>query len=188
MSASVPHDPDRSERLAHLCLRCQGGERAAWEELVVEFERPLLYYLRRLGASEADGLQILQDTWIEVLGSLASLSDPLRLAPWLYTVTRRVAFRSLRRPAPEPVGDALPDAPDPHAPFEAALDDAAAVHWGLARLPDLQREALTLFFLRDLSLADMADVLDVPVGTVKSRLHHARRALADILHHAETGS
>ena len=62
-----------------------------------------------------------------------------------------------------------------------AFDDAEAVHRGLDRLPLAQREALTLFFLEDLSLEEMAGLMGVAVGTVKSRLHYGKAALKKIL-------
>lgn len=65
------------------------------------------------------------------------------------------------------------------APLSA--EDVAAVHQGLEQLPLPQRETLTLYFLEDLSIAQIAEVTGVPEGTVKSRLFHARRALRRIL-------
>jgi RNA polymerase sigma factor (sigma-70 family) len=186
MVTSRSHDPDRSAATELLCLACQGGDRAAWGELVDTWERPLFYYVRRLGASEADALQILQDTWIEVLNSLGSLKDPSRFVPWLYTITRRMAIRARPRRIDELTTHAdISGQADPDDDFEARLDDTAAVHWGLERLPPQQREVLVLFFLRDLSLKDIAEVIDVPVGTVKSRLHKARQQLAALLRRSE---
>ena len=61
------------------------------------------------------------------------------------------------------------------------FEDAERVHYALDQIPILQREVLTLHFLDDLSLADIAQVLGVPEGTVKSRLYHAKRALREVL-------
>ena len=69
---------------------------------------------------------------------------------------------------------------------EPSFDDAEQIHYGLSRLSLIHREMLTLFFLQDLSLEEIASVLEIPVGTVKSRLHHAKRALKVILEPEES--
>ena len=68
---------------------------------------------------------------------------------------------------------------------ELTLEDAEQVHYGLGRISLPHREILTLFFLQDLSLEEIADVLGIPFGTVKSRLHYARRALKAVLEKEE---
>ncbi len=65
------------------------------------------------------------------------------------------------------------------------LEDAEQVHHALSRISLAHREVLTLYFLEDLSLEDMAEVLDTPVGTVKSRLYYAKRALRAVLEREE---
>ncbi len=171
---------DRNE---WLCLRCQRGDRAAWNELVEAWDRPLYYFVRRILPDEQEALAALQDIWLQVFGGLASVQDPRRLAPWLYTLARRTAWRQRGRPpAAEPPSAELHDHEDPSgSPFER-LDDAEAVHWALARLPPQQAELLVLYFLDDLSLAELSQVLEIPIGTAKSRLHAARRTMRAALH------
>src|SRR4051812_6424089 len=79
-----------------LLTRCQLGERAALEELVRTWERPLLFYVRRLIPAEADALHVLQDVWLKVFTGLGGLRDPGRLAPWLYSITRHTLMDHLR--------------------------------------------------------------------------------------------
>ncbi len=166
-----------------LALRCRRGDRAALEELIRTWERRLLYFIRRLVRDEADAWDVLQKTWVRVLGGIASLDDPRSLTPWLYRVARNTAFSHARSrpPAHEP----LADHPDPGAvdPSSDTLDfeDAEQVHRGLLALSLPHREVLTLFFLDDLSVEEVAAVLGVPAGTVKSRLHYARQALRKVL-------
>jgi RNA polymerase sigma factor (sigma-70 family) len=181
----LPDDPRGAAREL-LVLRCRRGERAAWEELVAIWERPLLYYLRRMARSEGEAVAWLQDTWVRVFTSLGTLSDPARLAAWLYMIARRVALRNLGAIA-EARGDEIDvhDGADPGRDTLRELEDAEAVHWGLDRLAPAQREVLVLFFLEDLSLREIAEVLGIPVGTVKSRLHTARGELRSLLEHTE---
>jgi len=171
-----------------LALRCRQGQRDALEELVRIWERPLYYYLRRLVDGEQEAGQVLQETWVNVLRGLPGLRKPDRLPVWLYSIARRTAMSHLRgeysQQALELYEADLPDVesgrPDP------SFDNAEQIHYGLSRLSLAHREALTLFFLQDLSLEQIALVLEIPVGTVKSRLHHAKRALRAVLEEEES--
>ena len=166
-----------------LVLRCRRGQRDALEELVRTWDRPLLYYIRRCVDDEQESLQILQQTWVKVLQGLGSLREPRRLPAWLYSIARKTALSYLRAKYSEQAlfrnGDGIQDGSDDGAGW--TFDDAEQIHYGLSKLSLIHREILTLFFLQDLSLEEIAGVLEIPVGTVKSRLHHAKRALRAIL-------
>ncbi len=180
---SSPLDPTRLEHelLARRCLR---GERAAWEELVARWQRPLFYYVRRMLRGEDKAWSVLQDTWLRVFSSLATLEQPARLAPWLYAVARNALRQhGAELAAGRHAADEVEELADPRP--ELAVD-AERVHLALAQLEPAQREALTLFFLQDLSLQEMAEVLEIPVGTVKSRLSAARGALRAALSRKES--
>jgi RNA polymerase sigma-70 factor (ECF subfamily) len=145
------------------------------------WERSLFYYLRRLAPSEADAWDLLQETWLKVFRSIKTLRDPRALPAFLYTTARNAAVTRLRIRTLEqdPQADAQ-DAPANDCAF-LAFDDAEQVHHALDRLPLPQREALTLYFLEELSIDDIAAVLGVPVGTVKSRLHYGKQAIRKFL-------
>jgi RNA polymerase sigma-70 factor (ECF subfamily) len=167
-----------------LVLRCQRRDARAAAELVALFEKPLLYYLRRLVGSEADAWDLLQEAWIAVFRSLPRLRDPRALPAYLYRTARHVALAHLRKRHANmrffaDMDDVPQTSTEPDPAFTA--EDGAAVHAGLEKLSLAHREVLTLFFLEDLSIEEIALVLDIPSGTVKSRLHHAKKALADIL-------
>lgn len=178
MNDTAPIDPRHDELLA---IRCQLGERDAFDALIARWHRPLAQYLRRLADSDDAAADLVQDTWIRVLRGISQLREPASLRAWLFGIARRVAMDRLRRryvhrPADEVELDALP------AAEESALEiDLTALDTGLARLPLPDREALTLFYLRELSIDEIATLLQIPVGTVKSRLFRARRALRDEL-------
>src|SRR5437764_11306621 len=92
----VPPTDTKQLRRELLVVRCQRGERAAFEELVREWERPLFYYLRRLVKSEADAWDLLQDVWVKVFRSIRTLREPAALAAFLYTVARNAAVSHVR--------------------------------------------------------------------------------------------
>jgi RNA polymerase sigma-70 factor, ECF subfamily len=167
---------------ALLVVGWQRGDQAAFDEIVKRWERPLFYYLRRLAPSEADAWELLQETWLKLFRSLGKLRDPRTLPAFLYTTARNTAISHLRRQDFQRRDEHSPDACDASAADEiATFDNAEQIHHALDHLPLPQREALTLYFLHDLSLEEMAEVLDAPVGTVKSRLHYGKLAMRKIL-------
>ncbi len=166
----------RDERLV---LRCQLDEPGAFDELLRRFEPRLLYYLRRLVPQEADAWDALQRTWIAAHRNLRRLRDPGALRPWLYRLARNQAASHLRREWRHRAR--VDDQADPDAlgagDWTPDLDQAERVHAALATLSLPHREVLTLHFLEQMPLEEIAQVTGSPVGTVKSRLHYARRTL-----------
>jgi RNA polymerase sigma-70 factor (ECF subfamily) len=166
-----------------LVLRCQRGERAALAELVMTWERRLFYFIRRLGSDETDAWDILQQIWLKVLRGIAGLKEPRTLAPWLYRIARNTAINhgQMRSHYRECLQDLQPASDIEDDPGPRHLDDAEQIHHGLLQLALPYREVLTLHFLENMTVEQIASVLEVPDGTVKSRLYHARRALRDVL-------
>jgi RNA polymerase sigma-70 factor (ECF subfamily) len=161
-------------RDALLVVQAQLGDRRSLAELVGHWHEPVWRYVRRMLDSPGVADDVSQDVWAAALKALPGLRQPERFAPWLFTIARRSVMDRIKhryRPeyAPEPdhtVGD--------HA---AGVLDRAQVVEGLAGLPIREREVLILFYLQDLSLEECSQVLEVPVGTVKSRLSRARQLL-----------
>jgi RNA polymerase sigma factor (sigma-70 family) len=176
-----PHDPDiRIDEL--LAVRCQLGERPAFDALIARWHGPLWRYLRSLsGEQSADDLA--QETWIRVFRGIARLREPMKLRAWLFGIAHRVAMDRLRDkyavPSMVDMDVTSVENDDQTVNLE---DEIATLEHELARLPMVEREVLTLFYLRELSLEEIAEVLGIPVGTVKSRLFRARRMLRRELH------
>ena len=172
-----------------LVLRCRRGHREALEDLVQTWERPLFYYIRRLIDNEDEARHVLQQTWLKIFQGLKRLREPRKLPAWLYTIARRTAMSHLRARYSEIAlfrsDERLPECGDGDA--HLSFDNAERIHYGLDRLSLAHREVLTLFFLQDLTIEDIASVLEIPAGTVKSRLHHAKRMLRAILEAEESG-
>jgi RNA polymerase sigma-70 factor (ECF subfamily) len=170
-----------------LVTRFQRGDRSAFAALVRLWERPLFYYLRRLSPAEADAWDLLQETWIKVLRGIGSIRDPRATPAFLYATARNLALARLRSRG-LPFEDASPadvEPKDGNCAF-LAFDDAEQVHHALDQLPLPQREAVTLYFLQDLSIDEIARVLDVPPGTVKSRLHYGKQAIRKTIENGES--
>jgi RNA polymerase sigma-70 factor (ECF subfamily) len=166
-----------------LILRCRRKDRSAQEELIRCWEKRLFYYIRRLLDDEEDAWDVLQETWLAVLSGVGSIKEPASLPTWLYRIARNKAMNRLRRKCAERHLSA--DEEDLSAigtdDESVSLENAEYVHQALGRLSLPHREVLTLFFLEDLSLEEIAEVLQSAVGTIKSRLHYAKRALRLVL-------
>jgi RNA polymerase sigma factor (sigma-70 family) len=177
---SQPSDRDTPSRAADefLVVRCQLGEPDAFDALIARWHHPLWIYIRRMTGSDPDAQDILQDVWLRTIRGISRLRDGSRLRGWLFGITRRALMDRLRRhysmPPSSPLdGEDVPSDPEP-IDREADLE---ALEAALETMPLGEREVLTLFYLRDLSLAELAEALSIPVGTVKSRLFRARQML-----------
>lgn len=176
---------ESARRDALLAVRCQLGEAAAWDELVLRWHPRLWRFVSRMVPGRAAAEDVLQVVWLRAMRSLVRLREPTRLAAWLYGLARAAVADRLRgqyrRPPPaefdgRPDADATSDAVDVADEVEAVLD----------RLHPADREVLVLHYLEERPVGEVARICDVPAGTVKSRLHRARRAARAALHDKET--
>jgi len=161
-----------------LVRRCQGGDAAAFEELFRRFQPRLRYYVRRLDAGGDHTDDTLQEVWAKAVRGIGSLRDQRAFVAWLYTIARNEVYGKAKAKDPfveltEEHLEALTDDPEPVFREE----DAARIHQALETLSPAQREILTLCFLEELSHQEIAAILGLPTGTVKSRLHYAKQAL-----------
>ena len=175
---------DGEDRIRYewLALRCQSGEAKAFEDLIAVMERPLLYYATSLTGNPDSALDVLQEVWIKAFRGIRKLRDPGSLRSWLYSITHGIAVDRIRknysREQTEKVQfEEFEEAAEP----SFVAEDAAAIHSALSRIGIKHREVLVLHFLEDLSLAEIATVVGCSEGTVKSRIHYAKRAMKDIL-------
>jgi RNA polymerase sigma-70 factor (ECF subfamily) len=175
-------------RYEWIALRCQAGEPEAFEDLIAVMERPLLYYAASLTGNPDSALDVLQEVWIKVVRGIGKLKDPGSLRSWLYTITHGIAVdrirrNALRERAEEVELEGFQEAEEPSFTGE----DAAAIHQALSQIGLLHREVLVLHFLEDLSIAEIAGVVGCSEGTVKSRMHYAKRAMKEILSGGDDG-
>jgi RNA polymerase sigma-70 factor, ECF subfamily len=167
-----------------LVLRCQTGDGAAFGELVERFAARLRYYVRALLGKErqADAEDVLQEVWLDVHRSIATLTDPGALPAWLYRVARNRTVRHLRkRVLPTRAIQDLQEYSEIARKEDFSIDDAEAIHFALDALAPEHREVLVLRFLEDMSYDGIAAITGCPVGTVRSRIHYAKLALRRVM-------
>lgn len=181
------YDPRRSTEqptgrtLALLVVRCQLGERDALDQLVVHWHPSLYRYVASFVQDPREVDEVCQNVWLGALRGLPGLKERESFAPWLFGIARRSAFDWMRRRyrlAPEePHADEV-DVEDP-----ASIDpndelvDPEALSEGLDSLAPLEHEVVLLHYFEGLSIEQIGEAIGAPTGTVKSRLHRARRKL-----------
>ncbi len=164
-----------------LVVRCQAGDPDAFAELIALYQPRLRYFLRKMLSDAGRVDDLLQDVWLDVFRGVARLTRPAAFPAWLYRIARDRVYRSLRRREPPSCSlDGLDPADESAGEDEWSAEDAAEVHAALDQLSPDHREVLLLRFMEEMSYDDMARVLGCPLGTVRSRLHHAKRALRGV--------
>lgn len=174
---------------ALVVVRCQLGERAAFDQLVERWHGPVWSFLANMLGDPARTDDLAQEVWVRVVRGLPQLQQTDRFPAWVFTIARRVVHDELRRAYRRVDTDhELPDEPvdpaDAINPAEGVLD-RLDLERALGVLAPRDRAATILFHLQDRPVAEVARLLDVPEGTVKSRLHRARRQLANHIDHQE---
>src|SRR5258708_29653725 len=185
----APVDNENRARYEWIALRCQSGDMSAFEDLVAVMERPLLYYATSLTGSQDSGLDVLQEVWIRALRSIRKLKDPGSLRSWLYSITHGIAVDRIRKNYSREQAEKV-QFEDFHEADEPSFaeEDAAAIHQALSQIGIKHREVLVLHFLDDLSIAEIAKVIGCSEGTVKSRIHYAKKAMKEILRGVSYGT
>ncbi|MGN9839883.1 RNA polymerase sigma factor [Nonomuraea sp. H19] len=169
-------DPD-----ARVLARVSDGDTRALTELYERFGEPLFAFLFRLAGDRGTAEEILQDTLLAVWRSAGTFQGRSSVSTWLFGVARRQAHNRLRNAPPPAAAEPYERADQLPGPEELAVG-GGWLQSALARLPLAQREVVVLHFVEDLALQDIAEVLGIPVGTVKSRLRLARAKLRECLH------
>jgi RNA polymerase sigma-70 factor, ECF subfamily len=165
---------------AELVERCRGGEGEAWNELVDRFSRYVYAVIVRgfrLGAEDAE--DVYQEVFARVYTQLHTLRDESALRPWIAQLTRRLCLDAVaRRSREEPSEDLRQE----EARGEVdEIDEAFAVREAVATLPEACQDILDRFFARDQSYRTISSELDVPAGTVASRIARCLKKLRDEL-------
>lgn len=173
---------------AQLAARVAAGDRAAAQALVARHEQVVRAFLRRVCFDQSMVDDLAQETFLRLLRHAGRYDPAYPMRTWLLTIARRLSIsageKKSRHNAPETLFKAAahPQAAEPALDREDRLAHSnRLLNHALARLSEPQRTALTLFYQQNLTIEDMAQVMDMPPGTVKSHLHRARAALQESL-------
>jgi RNA polymerase sigma-70 factor (ECF subfamily) len=155
---------------AQLVARCRGGDHRAWCELVERFSRYVYAIaVQAFRLAEQDAEDVFQEVFARTYEHLGKLRDNAAIRPWLGQLTRRLCIDHLRSASREQPSEEELELPGADETIER-LDEALDVHEALARLSANCREILDRFFARDESYRTIGDVLELPPGTIASRI------------------
>ena len=190
---------DDNQAVNALVRRCVSGDAAAWQEIVQQFHRRIYNICYRFSGSADDAADLTQEVFIKMYRTLSTFdTSRASFMTWVTTVTRNLLVDHFRKGKYDRVTDSLDATPgnqEDGLTLADQLEDSSAspetrvrsqetqkmVHEALRRLSPELREAVILRDLQDLDYKDIAKVLNVPEGTVKSRINRGRTELARLL-------
>ncbi|MGI8992194.1 MAG: RNA polymerase sigma factor [Bryobacteraceae bacterium] len=161
---------------ADLIRKTRKGDVEAYNLLISRWDKRVFNYVLRLVGSREDALDLSQDIFLKAYQNIRKLDDAARFAPWLFRIAHNEAYSLLRKRRPE-VDSAEGEAPEPEAARAFPIELSLAVSAALDRLNPDQREAVILKIYQGFKFEEMAEILAIPVSTVKSRLYTALELL-----------
>ena len=175
---------DEVEQLPVAAARA--GDAAAWDALFRRYQLPLYVYVVELLHNKDTALDVVQETFINATRYISALRDDAKFGSWLFSIAHQKVQQHWRRPRrDEPLpddtgeefvaGEELPDE------FLVRVEQEQELMTLLNQLSEAHRSVLLLHFLEGFSLEEIASVTNVGVGTVKSRLHYAKKSLRGLL-------
>ncbi|SFI59992.1 RNA polymerase sigma factor [Caulobacter sp. UNC279MFTsu5.1] len=177
-------DPTKAKRRlldGYLVVAAQAGDRQAADLLARRYHRRLIAHAWRLTGDMELARDVVQSSWMDIARGLPGLKDEAAFPAWAYQIVSRRCARNIRGlQGDRALAGALREVAQegPTEPPEIATPRLQAA---VRALPGPLRAALALFYFDDLSVAEIAVALEIPAGTVKTRLMHARRALRAVL-------
>ncbi len=167
-----------------VATRVQNADTEAYGELVNRYEAKLLRYGRKFLARDEDREDIVQDIFISAYQNIQSFDTAQRFSPWIYRIAHNAFVNEIRKNERRPILSFDFDTLIPHAAYEDPVENEreqkdmrAYLERGLSEIPAKYREVLVLHYFEDMAYKDIADILQVPQGTVGIRLKRAKEAL-----------
>jgi RNA polymerase sigma-70 factor (ECF subfamily) len=166
--------------------QARAGESSAWDTLFRRYQLPLYVYVFELVHNEQTSLDIVQETFIAAVRHISGLREDGKFGSWLFGIAHQKCIQHWRKHnRGEVLFDEIPDTP---GEFETGPDDLLIRREQetefmnlLNQLPLPQRSVLLLHFVEDFSLTEIAHITEAQLGTVKSRIHYAKKSLRKLL-------
>jgi RNA polymerase sigma factor (sigma-70 family) len=166
---------------AALVARCRTGDESAWAELVNRFSRYVFAIATQgFGLRADDAEDVFQEVFARTYQHLDRLRDDAAIRPWIAQLTRRLSIDKIRAGSREQLSDEDIEPPGFDETFDR-LDEALSVREGLAQLSESCQEILDRFFARDESYQTIGETLEIPSGTIASRISRCLAKLREIL-------
>ena len=162
----------------YLVACARAGDRKAFEQLAGRWQKKLVAHAWRLIGDPEGARDAAQAAWIEIVRGLDRLQDDRAFPAWAYRIVSRRCAKQIRgAQRRRQLAEVMASEPEAEVVDAGAGLDADRLRAAIRGLPPEQRAAVALFYFEDMSVAEVAVALDVPAGTVKTRLMHARRKL-----------
>ena len=167
-------------------LQAKAGEPEVWDILFRRYQLPLYVYVFELVHDEQTSLDLVQETFIAAVRHIGSLRDDAKFGSWLFGIAHQKCLQRWRKQNREEILlDEIPDVPDEseNNPDDLLIRQEQEADFLnlLNQLPLPQRSVLLLHFVEDFSLEEIASITETQLGTVKSRLHYAKKTLRKLL-------
>lgn len=164
----------------------RAGDPDAWATLFQRYRLPLFTYLMQMVRHEQTAFDIVQETMLAAVKHIGTLQTDAKFGSWLFGIAHQKCIQQWRKTNREDAAlkqlEAEPsDIQDDPGDILIRDEDRAGFFKILNQLPDVQRSALVLHFLEDFSLEEIAQITSTSIGTVKSRLHYAKKGLKKLL-------
>ena len=163
----------------------RAGDSAAWDALFRRYQLPLYVYVFELLHHEQAALDAVQETFINAARHVDSLRDDAKFGSWLFGIAHQKCAQHWRKPRrEEPLDESFLEQPnDEPPPADLLIRDEQKEELMnlLNQLSEPHRAVLLLHFLEEFSLEEIADITDASLGTVKSRLHYAKKSLRELI-------
>jgi RNA polymerase sigma-70 factor (ECF subfamily) len=169
----------------------RSGDPAAWDTLFRRYQLPLYAYIFELVRDRETSFDIVQETFVNAVRHIAGLRDDDKFGSWIFGIAHQKCIQHWRRRNRESMlREELGDVPEEHEPGPVELlfrEEQEAEFMNLIeRLPLEQRSAIVLHFIEDFSIEEIAGITGAQPGTVKSRLHYAKRALRRLMENRQS--
>jgi RNA polymerase sigma-70 factor (ECF subfamily) len=166
--------------------QAKAGEPEAWSVLFRRYQLPLYVYVFELARDEQTSLDIVQETFIAAVRHIGSLREEAKFGGWLFGIAHQKCAQLWRKQSRETawreeIAESPPDLDAGPDELLIRREQEAAFMKLVNELPPPQRSVLLLHFVEDFPLEQIAEITQTPLGTVKSRLHYAKRALRKLL-------